>query len=156
VVGKGGGLTLLCGSKTTSTKRIYRNAFWWIDLIDQICCNHVSYKAPCKCVLDIIIIVYTQTYVCTCTCIHMDTCGTSRWAWYYIVHFAPIIFCMHMHCLPSWALNKHLWKLNSCTHQEQWKLNIYMFRSWHSVHTLRTQMPHYICQLLVVFLTAIG
>ena len=40
------------------------------DLIDQRSCNHVSYKGPCKCVLDINIIIYTQTYVRVCMQLH--------------------------------------------------------------------------------------
>ena len=42
------------------------------DLIDQISCNHVSCKATCKYVLDVIIIIYIQTYVyaCNCNCMH--------------------------------------------------------------------------------------
>ena len=40
------------------------------DLIDQRSCNHISYKGPCKCVLDINIITYTQTYARVCMQLH--------------------------------------------------------------------------------------
>ena len=149
--GWSGGVTLVCGSKTIGTKRMYTNEWECIempfDLINQISCNHISYKAPCKCVLDIIIIINTQAYVCSCNCMHMDTCGTSRWA-RYILHWTYVLtLYMHTHCLPSQAINKHLWKLNSCTRHEQWKLNIFMFRSWHSTYFKDTNdalyMPAY-------------
>lgn len=139
MVGKSGGLTLVCGSNNYRHKKNIYSASWWMDLIDQISCNHVPYTTPCKCILDIIIIIYTQTYVCACNCMHMDTCGASRWAWYYIVHMYPCMYVhRHTHRLRSQAINKHLWKLNSCTRHKQWKfswyINIYTFRSWHSAY----------------------
>ena len=52
---------------------------------------------------------------------------------------------MHTHWLPRRAINKHLWKLNSCTRHEQWKLTlIYLFRSWHWTYFKDTNGALYI------------
>ena len=80
MVGKSGRLTLLRGSKTIGTKRMYTMPFDLIDFIDQISCYYVSYKALCKCVLYIIIIAYTPTYVCAYNCMYI----------YVYMHVVPV------------------------------------------------------------------
>ena len=141
------GLILLCGSKTIGTNRMLRNAFW-LDRSDKLQ----------SCILQSSLQMHTWynyynnthkrmcVHAIACIWIHVVPVGESGTTLYICTNN---IIHARTYCLPSWAINKHLWTLNSRTRHEQWKLNIYMFRSWHSTYLKDTidalYMPAFGC-----------